>query len=95
MKKTVCAVLTAGALVFAMSLPTAAQNKDNVKLQTVRMDERMERHPEIDAAIEHLREAKRNLEIARHDFGGHRAKALEHVNHALEECDRALHFDRK
>jgi hypothetical protein len=99
MKKTVCAVLTAGALVLALSLPTAAQNgaqnQDNVKLQPVRMDERMERHPEIVAAIEHLREAKRNLELAKHDFGGHRGKALEHVNQALEECDRALHFDRK
>ena len=95
MKKTVCAVFTAGALVFALSLPTAAQNKDNVKLQPVRMDEKMERHPEIVAAIEHLREAKRNLESARHDFGGHRVKALEHVNEALEECNQALNFDRK
>ena len=95
MKKSVCAVLTAGALVFALSLPTAAQNKDNVKLQQVRMDERMEKHPEIEAAIHHLREAKRNLENARHDFGGHRVKALEHVNQALEECEHALHFDRK
>ena len=95
MKKTVCAVLTAGALVFSVSLPTAAQNKDNVKLHPVRMDERMERHPEIDAAIHHLREAKRNLENARRDFGGHRVKALEHVNEALEECNQALNADRK
>lgn len=95
MKKTVCAVLTAGALVFSLSLPTAAQNKDNVKLQPVRMDERPERHPEIQAAIHHLREAKRNLEHANRDFGGHRVKALEHVNEALEECNQALNADRR
>jgi hypothetical protein len=95
MKKTFCAVLTAGALVFALSLPTAAQNKDNVKLQPVRMQAKMERHPEIQAAIRHLREAKMNLEHAAHDFGGHRVKALEHVNQALEECNDALNFDKK
>jgi hypothetical protein len=99
MKKTVSAVLTAGALVFALSLPTAAQNaaqnQDNVKLQPVRMQGKMERHPEIQAAIRHLREAKMNLEKANHDFGGHRVKALEHVNQALEECNDALKFDNK
>ena len=99
MKKTVCAILTAGALVFALSLPTAAQNaaqnQDNVKLQPVRMQAKMGRHPEIQAAIRHLREAKMNLEHAAHDFGGHRAKVLEHVNQALEECNDALNFDRK
>jgi hypothetical protein len=95
MKKTVCAVLTAGALVFTLSLPTAAQNQDKVKLERVQMGEKMERHPEIHAAIHHLREAKMNLEKASHDFGGHRAKALGHVNEALEECERALNFDKK
>lgn len=95
MKKSVCAVLTAGALLFALSLPTVAQKQDNVKLQRVRMDKPMEKHPEIRAAIGHLREAKQNLEHAAHDFGGHRAKALEHVNQALEECEAALNFDRK
>jgi hypothetical protein len=95
MKKTVCAILTAGALTFAMSLPSAAQDKDTVKLKRVQMGEHKEAHPEMHAAIEHLREAKSNLERANHDFGGHRAKALGHVNEALEECERALSFDKK
>jgi len=89
MKKTVCAILTASVLTFAVSLPTVAQDKDSVKLKRVQMGDQG-RHPEIDAAITHLREAKANLERAKHDFGGHRAKALEHVNQALEECRRAL-----
>jgi hypothetical protein len=98
MKNTVCALLTAAALLLALGLPAAAQNvqsKDTVKLHRVRMDKPMEKHPEIHAAIRHLREAKQNLEHAAHDFGGHRAKALEHVNQALEECEAALNFDRK
>jgi len=53
-----------------------------------------EPHPEIRAAIHHLEEAKKNLEAGAHDFGGHRVKALEATNHALEECRAALEFDR-
>jgi len=53
-----------------------------------------EPHPEIHAAIHHLEEAKKNLEAAAHDYGGHRVKALEATNHALEECHAALEFDR-
>jgi hypothetical protein len=43
----------------------------------------------------HLREAKKNLELAKHDFGGHRVSALKHVNEALEECREALESDKK
>jgi hypothetical protein len=93
MKKSIGAVLTAGALVLALGLSSAAQNKDNLKLQRVQMN--MEKHPEIEAAIHHLRQAKQNLEHAAHDFGGHRAKALEHVNRALEECNQALKYHKE
>lgn len=92
MKKTLCAILTAGALTCALSLPVASQDKDQMKPM---QGERHEQHPEIRAAVHHLEEAKRNLEKAAHDFGGHRAKALEHVNEALEECNQALNFDKK
>ncbi len=96
MKKTVCAILTAGSLTFAMSLPATAQDKDDkMKAEKHEAHEKMEKHPEMEAAIRHLREAKNNLEHASHDFGGHRAKALEHVNQALEECNQALSFDKK
>ncbi len=93
MKRTVCAILTASALTFAMSLPAvAAQDKDKAQNEK---HERMEKHPDIQAAKMHLQEAKRNLEHAAHDFGGHRAKALEHVNQALQECNEALSYDKK
>lgn len=93
MKRAICAILTAGALTFAMSLPAAAQDKtDKMKAEKHEM---MEEHPAINAAIKHLREAKNALEHANHDFGGHRAKALAHVNEALAECEQALNFDKK
>ena len=54
-----------------------------------------ERHPQIRGAIRALEVAKKHLESAAHDFGGHRLRALEHVNQALGECRAALEFDRK
>jgi hypothetical protein len=53
-----------------------------------------ERHPAIRAAQKNLIQAKTALEHADHDFGGHRVKALEHVNAALEELRMAIAFDR-
>ena len=52
-----------------------------------------ERHPEIRAAMRHLEQAKEALEKSQHDFKGHRVKALEHTNQALEECRKALEAD--
>ena len=69
----------------ALSLPAASQNKGNTKPM---QKEGNEQHPEIRHAIQHLEQAKHNLENAAHDFGGHRAKAL-------EECQQALSFDKK
>jgi hypothetical protein len=56
--------------------------------------QRPERHPEIRAAIRNLEEARGHLQAAAHDFGGHRVKALEHTNKAIEECREALRSDR-
>jgi hypothetical protein len=46
-----------------------------------------ERHPHIDEALEHMRAAKHELEIAEHDFDGHRAKSLEHLNASIHEAE--------
>ena len=95
MKNQLYAIFTATALAFTMSLPAPAQDKGVAKLQRVQMAGNTEKHPEIHAAIVHLREAKQNLEHAAHDFGGHRVTALKHVNEALEECRLALETDKK
>jgi hypothetical protein len=46
-----------------------------------------ERHPHIDEALESMRAAKHHLESAEHDFGGHRVKAIEHLNQAIKEAE--------
>ncbi len=54
-----------------------------------------EAQPEMRAAMEHLREAQRNLEAASHDKGGHRAKALEHVRQAIAEVELGIKWDNE
>jgi len=95
MNKTMCAILTAGALAFAMSLPAAAQATAPAPTPKLKRVQHHEDHPDMRAAISHLREAKNSLEHAAHDFGGHRSKALTHVNEALEECEKAMAFVEK
>ncbi len=49
-------------------------------------------HPEIDAAIGHLNEARSNLANAAHDFGGHRVSALRAVDNALRQCKLSVDY---
>lgn len=101
MKKKLFAVLTAVALAGATAAPALAQQpKPSPKIKRVqatgeKREEKGEQHPEIESAMNHLREAKQNLEHAAHDFGGHRASALKHVNEALDECRQAMSYDKK
>jgi hypothetical protein len=52
-------------------------------------------HPEIHKAISKLKGAKEDLEKAAHDYGGHKVKAIEAINHAIEELNAALSSDKK
>lgn len=54
-----------------------------------------EQHPHIRAAIHELEEAKKELQTAAHDFGGHRAEALEAVDNAIKQLRQALQYDKK
>jgi hypothetical protein len=54
-----------------------------------------ERHPEIRRALMGLREAKRSLEAADHDFDGHRVAALKDVDDGIKELEEALKVDTK
>jgi hypothetical protein len=47
-------------------------------------------HPHIDEALEAMRNAKHHLESAEHDFHGHRAKAIEHLDAAIHEAEICL-----
>ena len=54
---------------------------------------RREEQPEMTAAVQHLREAQRNLESASHDKGGHRERAIQLVNQAITEVDLGIQYD--
>ena len=54
-----------------------------------------ERQPHMHAAIHHLEEAKKELQMAEHDKGGHREKALELTNSAIEEARAGVQFADK
>ncbi len=53
-----------------------------------------EHHPEIHKAMRKLRGARQELEKAAHDYAGHKAKAMEAINQALEELRAALASDK-
>ena len=50
--------------------------------------------PHMEAALDKLRSARSNLEAATEDKGGHRVKALEHVNKAIDEVQKGIEYDR-
>ena len=54
-----------------------------------------EAQPEMRAAMEHLREAQRNLNAASHDKGGHRLRALDLVNQAIAEVQKGMEYDNR
>jgi hypothetical protein len=50
--------------------------------------------PHMQAALEHLRAAKRELEIAEADKGGHRARAIRLVDDAIVQVEKGVRYDR-
>ena len=63
--------------------------------ETASAQEKKERHPHIRRAIHELREARKELKEAAHDFGGHREEAVEAINVAIKQLERALKYDKK
>jgi hypothetical protein len=54
---------------------------------------RYEPQPEMTAAIQHLREAQRNLQMATHDKGGHRENAIRMIEQAIGEVEMGIQYD--
>ena len=61
----------------------------------VQKGEKAEQHPHIRVALRELREVKKELETASHDFGGHRKEAIEAVDNAIKQLQEALEYDKK
>lgn len=51
--------------------------------------------PHMQAALEHLRAAKTELQVAEADKGGHRVKAIAFVNDAIVQVEKGIEFDRR
>jgi hypothetical protein len=51
-----------------------------------------ENQPHMEAALQHLQQAKEELNRAEHDKGGHRQKALELTESAIHEVKEGMHY---
>ena len=54
-----------------------------------------EKHPQIHRALHKLHQAKRSLERAAHDYGGHRVEAVKDIDRAINQLKQALAYDKK
>jgi uncharacterized membrane protein len=69
--------------VFAQTTPPPASGQED------------EQHVLIRRAMHALGQAKTDLQMAKHDFGGHRVAAIKACDQALNECKQAMAFDKK
>jgi hypothetical protein len=51
--------------------------------------------PHMQKALDHLRNARENLQKATPDKGGHRQNALDLVNQAIDEVEKGIAADRR
>ena len=51
--------------------------------------------PHMQAALDHLRAARAELDKADQDKGGHRARAIRLVDDAIAQVEKGIHFDRR
>jgi hypothetical protein len=87
------------ALTFSVGSPAsprtaAAASVTAQPAPNVTADPAPEPHPEIRAAIGSLRNAKKHMEDAAHDFGGHRVEALKATDEAIHQLELCLKFDK-
>lgn len=54
-----------------------------------------EDQPHMQAALDALQRAKQELQSAEHDKGGHRERALDMVNRAIQQTQAGMRFDTK
>ena len=85
-------LLTMATLVFTLSFPAAAAGPKPPAppvpaAPAVAVAPVPEPHPHIREAIESMRAAKHHLESAEHDFDGHRAESIKHLDMAIHEAE--------
>ncbi|PYY01562.1 MAG: hypothetical protein DMG64_05925 [Acidobacteria bacterium] len=80
---------------LSAALPAQPKSSFSPSKRTQESQERREHHPHIRSAIRELEEAKRELQAAAHDFGGHRLEALKACDEAIHQLHSALPYDKK
>jgi hypothetical protein len=83
-------VTTAPLIVRAQTNPSA----DTIPQPGPKAKHHKERHPELMKAMRALERAKGDLMHADRDFGGHRSKAAELTDQAIQEIHAALEYDK-
>jgi hypothetical protein len=78
-RRSVVSTIFSGAL-LGLALPRRAKAADQPRMQ---------------AALDALRTANRELGAATDDKGGHRKRAMRLVNQAIAEVERGIKFDRR
>ncbi len=89
-RKGLFACLAAGLLIAVMGTLVGFTNPARAY-----DDEKKEKHPRMHAAMHELKEARKELKEADHDFGGHRVEAIKAIDHAIVQIEKALKFDKK
>ena len=84
-------LLSGGLLFGGLGLLPGGQAQTNPTKPT---PAKLERHPHIRKSIHELREARKELKTAAHDFGGHREKAVEAIDVAIKQLENALKYDK-
>lgn len=80
MHKRVSAVVAGMVLTASMMMPLVVRGEDQ---------------PHMKAAMDALVQAKQHLQQAEHDKGGHRAKALQHVDMAMQQVRMGMNYDTR
>jgi hypothetical protein len=93
--KRITTVLALVAFAAALSFPVATSAEPGpapTKAPAVTSPAPPMPHPEIDDAMRLLNQAQDHLNHAAHDFGGHRTKAMDHINQAMNELHAAIEY---
>jgi CubicO group peptidase (beta-lactamase class C family) len=76
-------------IAFAVLIVTVSISTPNLAAQAAQP----EAQPHMQAALERLREAQRELEAATHDKGGHRSRAVSLVKQAIVQVNQGISYD--
>jgi hypothetical protein len=83
---------------LALSLAGGAWTTQTVIAQTAQKPAKgakREGHPVLQNSVRQIEAIKDRLQNAPTDFGGHKEAAIDALNHALNELNQAIQFDKK